>query len=219
MTLNNRRRALMMHIQGGGRLPSEYQEVQFIESHGREWIVPGITANRSTKINIDYAYVDSTVQYAGLFGCGYADNDRAFFMLVTGAKTRMYANFGNIARTSIKQFELDNLRHQVQLSQDGWYVDGELHCTWAPQADFIAYGEFRIFGAHFGGQAKNIYAKVYSCQLYESDSKIRDFVPCYRKADGAVGMYDLCETICPLTGTPFYVNDSGSGAFTKGANV
>lgn len=47
---------------------------------------------------------------------------------------------------------------------------------------------------------------------------MRDYVPCYRKSDGVIGIYDLCGSICPLTGTPFYIN-AGTGTFTKGADV
>ena len=53
--------------------------------------------------------------------------------------------------------------------------------------------------------------KLYSFQIYEADQLVRDFVPCYRKADGAIGLYD-----CAL-GT-FFAN-AGSGAFLKGDDV
>lgn len=47
---------------------------------------------------------------------------------------------------------------------------------------------------------------------------VMDLVPCYRKTDNVIGMYDLCGNICPLTDTAFFIN-SGSGAFTKGNDV
>ena len=40
---------------------------------------------------------------------------------------------------------------------------------------------------------------------------IRSFVPCYRKSDNAIGLYDTVEGA-------FYTN-AGTGAFTKGADV
>jgi len=40
---------------------------------------------------------------------------------------------------------------------------------------------------------------------------IRNFVPCYRKADNVIGLYDMVEG-------KFYTN-AGTGAFTKGADV
>ena len=47
---------------------------------------------------------------------------------------------------------------------------------------------------------------------------VMDLVPCYRKSDGVIGMYDLCGNVCPLTGTAFFIN-AGTGSFTKGSDV
>ena len=47
---------------------------------------------------------------------------------------------------------------------------------------------------------------------------VMDLVPCYRKTDNVIGMYDLCGNVCPLTDTAFFIN-AGSGTFTKGSNV
>ena len=38
------------------------------------------------------------------------------------------------------------------------------------------------------------------------------FVPCIRKSDNKPGLYDLCGSICPLTGNSFYIN-AGTGEF------
>ena len=40
----------------------------------------------------------------------------------------------------------------------------------------------------------------------ETQHPVRDLVPCYREIDGLFGFYDLCGSICPLTGTPLYIN-------------
>ena len=50
--------------------------------------------------------------------------------------------------------------------------------------------------------------KIYSCIIYDGDSKVRHFVPCKRRADSVLGMYDLVEK-------NFYTN-LGSGNFTQG---
>jgi hypothetical protein len=47
---------------------------------------------------------------------------------------------------------------------------------------------------------------------------VRNMVACERISDGTIGMYDLCGSICPLTGTPFYIN-AGTGEFLKGEKV
>lgn len=52
----------------------------------------------------------------------------------------------------------------------------------------------------------------------QSDDIICDLVPCYHESDGKPGMYDLCGSICPLTNSPFYIN-AGTGEFLVGPDV
>ena len=57
--------------------------------------------------------------------------------------------------------------------------------------------------------------KVYRVKMFDSNVLVRDFVPCYRISDGAIGMYEMCGNIYTPTGTPFHSN-AGNGAFAKG---
>ena len=47
--------------------------------------------------------------------------------------------------------------------------------------------------------------------MTENDIVTREFIPCYRKQDGEIGLYDLINN-------QFYSND-GTGQFSKGADV
>ena len=54
--------------------------------------------------------------------------------------------------------------------------------------------------------------KLYSCKIYNSyNILVRNFIPCYRKSDNVIGLYDT------YTQT-FYVNN-GTGTFIKGNNT
>ena len=53
---------------------------------------------------------------------------------------------------------------------------------------------------------------MYSLKLYNNNNTLlRDFIPCYRKSDGVIGLYDKVEG-------KFYTNQ-GSGTFLKGSNI
>lgn len=89
--------------------------------------------------------------------------------------------------------------------------------------DFIEHPLF-LFAANLGYRANNVgtedFATINSGQidiLHDGDTA-RSLVPCVRENDDKPGMYDLAESICPLTNTPFYIN-AGSGEFTIGPNV
>lgn len=56
--------------------------------------------------------------------------------------------------------------------------------------------------------------RIYSCKIYNGDSIIRNYIPCYKKVsenNNIIGLYDIVEG-------EFYTNQ-GSGAFLKGSDV
>lgn len=68
-----------------------------------------------------------------------------------------------------------------------------------------------IFQRNYQASPLTASAKLYSMKLYENAVKVRDFIPCYRKSDNEIGLYDLVNGV-------FYTN-AGSGTFAKGADV
>lgn len=66
-----------------------------------------------------------------------------------------------------------------------------------------------IFALNNKGDAlANSNIKLYKFKIYNNNNLVRDFMPCMRKSDNKVGLYDLVNNI-------FYEN-SGSGQFVKG---
>ena len=68
-----------------------------------------------------------------------------------------------------------------------------------------------LFALNQNGAIQHAAMQLYSCKIYDGDELIRDFVPCYRIADGVIGLYDL-------VGEQFYTN-GGTGVFVKGEVV
>lgn len=65
-----------------------------------------------------------------------------------------------------------------------------------------------LFGIRDGSSVTQLQAgKIYMCKFGNE----RNFIPCYRKSDGAIGMYDTVNNY-------FYTNQ-GEGCFSKGNNV
>ena len=53
--------------------------------------------------------------------------------------------------------------------------------------------------------------KLYYFYIYENDILKNIMIPCYRKSDNVIGMYDI-------ENNQFYTN-KGSGIFIKGPNI
>ena len=53
--------------------------------------------------------------------------------------------------------------------------------------------------------------KLFSCQIYDGNNKIRDFIPAKRNSDNVIGLYDKLNN-------KFYTN-SGTGTFLSGKEI
>ena len=56
-----------------------------------------------------------------------------------------------------------------------------------------------------------ILSQMSYAQIFKNGTKVRDFIPCYRKSDNVCGMYDLV--------TSSFYSSVGSGQFTAGSLV
>ncbi len=69
-----------------------------------------------------------------------------------------------------------------------------------------------IFARNWKGNYDGASMKLYSAKIYDaSGNLIKNFIPCYRKVDGVIGIYDI------VNGN-FYIN-KGTGTFGKGKEV
>ncbi len=64
---------------------------------------------------------------------------------------------------------------------------------------------------YYGSRNYPVSAKLYSTKLIENGVLTRDFIPCYRKVDGVIGLYDLVTN-------EFFTN-KGTGVFLKGVDI
>jgi hypothetical protein len=70
-----------------------------------------------------------------------------------------------------------------------------------------------LFGLSNGGNidGRKFIGNIYYFKIYISGILSKEFIPCYRKSDNVVGMYDVINDA-------FYTN-SGTGTFIKGPNI
>lgn len=184
-------------------LPEEYQQVKYLESHGNEYIDTGIVANGNTGFWIDSQNtVDSVYRYLGVANTGWAK------ALVLGSNGTVYVN-------GVYSNSLNTGRTRTQVSyieKKGTSFDGS---TWTYSvSDFTSNGTVVLFALRYNGgiekNSSNCY-KLFGLKFYDSNTVIRDYVPCYRKSDNEPGLYDIVNDV-------FYTN-AGTGTFAIGADV
>lgn len=184
------------------KLPREYQEVEWIQSAGTEWIDTGVKGNQDTRLVADYQ-LTSLAQPKRFFGC--RDNN----MFYIAYETNLFFGYDIHIIQSTANTDLN--RHIIDFNQNNVYVDDVNVYTFI-KTSFTTTENLALCSAYYNGTYNNgTLAKHYNYKIYQGSTLVRNFVPCYRKSDSVIGLYDL------VSGT-FFTN-SGTGTFTKGPDV
>ena len=194
------------------RLPAGYQEVEYIESTGTQYIDTGVGINQNSKWMVDVSF-DSA--HNDVFQCmGAAIDGGASSTLRVNSSTsgnNFEVQLGTIVQTNTNR----NNRTRVLLDNNTAkvYCDEILNVTGtvATTSKSNAY----LFARNRPGSMANCYAKLYRAKYWELVNSVwttvAEFIPCYRVSDNEIGLYDIANNA-------FLVNN-GTGTFTKGADV
>ena len=204
---------------GWSRLPSEYQEVEYIETNKNQYIDTGVIPNQDTGFDIDFLVKDSFTSSANtsgsIFGVrsSWSDSNKTgtnMFQLTTYSNlTSSFADgamaFGSQKYASgMTQNErmTISLKNGVYTKPDGTEIQLDTTNFTAPNTMYL----FMLRG--FSNEKAGV--KLYSFKMYDGNTLIRDYIPCYRKLDNVAGLYDLVNDV-------FYTNQ-GTGTFDVGEN-
>lgn len=194
-----------------GVLPAEYQQVEYIESTGTQYIDTGINADYKLSLIFDIQVTDDTKTQN--FGAIHTNN---------GVYLRHHWNYQEVdGRKTLRYFfEEDNqsrtLFYDVSLSRNVYNIDmynKKLNDIAITRIDFDTTLNYWLFGRNSDREDLKIKSliKLYSCKMYYENKLVRDFIPCYRVSDNKPGLYDLVNNI-------FYINQ-GTGEFVVGKNT
>lgn len=192
-------------------LPSEYQQVEYIESSGSQYINTQYYANQKTKIIADY-YIQPNAE-GFIFGARVDSGDANQFCLYYKQDENRYAyRFNGLSVINI--YGTVGVKTHAELStnkyliNNGTIIQDDIQYT----GTFLGTLPLYILAQNQGGTAtlvSNI--KLYSFKILEDNELIRNMIPCYRISDNVIGMYDTVNNV-------FYTN-AGTGVFGKGANA
>ena len=214
------------------RLPEAYQEVSYLKTHADGYIETGF-AFTEPELKVEFKYMKESVLTTNLFGVDTSDVVGGRFMHGNIYNNNFYCGNGgrgitipegaqSIGKVYEGSFELigtiaDEQRAILKLN-GGTQTVLNSALNFFPGCSMTDY-VLAVKRNPIGEAAFHFIGKVYYIRYFDSTGEmVRNFVPCYRKADGVVGLYDLCGSICAKSGTPFYVNEE-EGNFQKGADV
>ena len=191
-------------------LPSTYQEVEYIQSDGSQYIDTGISSTSAIaewQIKLDPLgnYVHNYEQY--LAGDRNAGVQGGKLYYAGGTIRYQGTPIGSGQELSLCDYDIGAVE-LAMMTRDGVTCDGTVKSTYPGGV----WGSltFWIFNSHsetgLGATMRLYYLKMYSDAVL-----VRNFIPCYRKSDNVIGLYDTVSKT-------FFTN-SGSGSFTKGPNI
>jgi hypothetical protein len=192
---------------GKSRLPAGYTELEYIESTGTQYIDTGFKPNQDTRVTLDAEVLTRKAQMS-FFGTRVSTSSKRYeFITNSSSGDSFYSPYNNSAQTVIS---LANNRVYIDKDKNTTYVNGVSVAT-ATYATFQTTHNLYLCAINNNGTSGYLSSvRIYSCQMYDNGTLIRDFVPC-TNTSGTVGLYDMVNGI-------FYGN-AGTGAFTAGAEV
>ena len=201
-------------VSGSSRLPAGYTEVEYVENTNRAYINSNFTPNQDTRIVCDMQLVTQN-SYGRLFGAGHWDESDGLNLNYEGGYLRI-SWFGKTTWTIFNNVPTNFNRHIYDLNKNNLYVDESLigSNTYTTKTASNNLGLFCFIGKTGNpptDSAEYFLGKLYSCQIYDNGTLVRNLVPCTNSSNVA-GVYDIVNDA-------FYSSPVSSYQLSAGSSV
>ena len=183
--------------------------VEYIESSGTQYIDTGFKPNSNTRIVIDLDIESKTNQQA-LFGARTAYKSNWFALYTYPSVSGYEDGYANQATTPTATY---TGRVLIDKNKNATSVNGAQISSFT-SASFTAQYTLYLLSLNNAGTDFTVscptYAKLYSCQIYDNGTLVRDFRPAL-DPDGVACLYEKVSKT--------YYYNKGTGTFTAGASI
>lgn len=182
----------------GGRLPKEFQEVEWIELDGAQYIDTEI--NVTSNLRWECRAMSKKRSVANYCGCGQGADDTRFWFGHSSSNGQIIG-FGGARQIYGNPFTMTTY---IIHNGKGYGYDN----VFSSYKETIRPADTICIGRRSASQ----YFRVSWSKIYDDNSNLIQYlIPCYRKSDKVSGMYDLVNDY-------FYTNQ-GTGEFIVGPDV
>ena len=192
-------------------VPAEYQEVEYLQSTGTQYIKTGLKTNGSYfRASGKFSFAGNGMSFGAVIDpathSGYLYQTNSSTLTVSIGSTGASLAEAKIPWNTVVEYDFEGNGTDGRATLNGVEYTGNV-----PQP--LATNELHFFGRNYqGGNNMNAGGKAWRTKWYlKKDVLTADFVPCYRIFDSVAGLYDVVNNI-------FYTN-AGSGTFIVGADV
>ena len=205
---------------GGGDLPDIYREVEYINTgNGGPYIKTNYTPTIGDNLHFIFQNTAARTTTQTFYAIISAGKESYQYVVLLGlyltskgqvADSIYWKYFATGAASSATNVELVN---------DAWYIADSIGDTLTVKDNTItsAYGsaldgtDTSLYVGIRANLATPFHGKIGRIQITNNGKLKLNLIPCYRKQDDVIGMYDSVSDT-------FYTN-SGTGSFTKGIDI
>lgn len=190
-------------------IPKEYKRLEYIQSTGTQYIDTGTPLTSNSRIVMDCEL--TTVSGTQCFFCSRTEatttdaTSNTLFAIGSTYRKEYYGESKTATNSdgANKRIVVDNNKNSIKIGNVNLAFSSVDEIT-SPMNCYLMASTILENGV-ISTFSNFAYMKLYSCQIYDNDVLLRNFVPCQRKSDSVLGLFDIVEQV-------FYVN-SGTGAF------
>ena len=205
-------------FKGWSYLPEGYQQLEYIEGTGTQYLDTGYKPGPNTGIKADYQFTSTSPTQQRLYGARGANTDAesiTYEWYINGSTGFSYAFKDGSGNWKAIGKNADTTRHKIEFNvTDGYYKydsGAETEIAEATTTNTSKVNMFLMATTSNGTSTVDVdyngKVKLYSFSIYENGNIVRHYVPC-KKTDGTIGMYEI------ITGT--FCGNIGTGTFTAG---
>ena len=189
-------------------LPEGYTRLEYIQSTGTQHIDTGFKPNQDTRVIVD---TEKTAGDSGgwIFEALSGTEGQSKGVFWYGTPPQLNVDYGGPGYRYVFADIQTTERLLIDYSKNVITVNGKSN-TFTPRT-FQANVNLLLFACHMDIYIVGQYSgKLYSCQIYDNGTLIRNYIPCMTPSD-EIGLYDDVNA-------QFYGN-AGSGVFTAGPKM
>lgn len=199
--------------QGGEEitLPAEYQRVEYISKTNSSgaYINTGYVPEMNTNVYVRASINGKRDQkFFGGFGKG-SGSGAGFALAQIGDTWRATIGVGwNAIGTAVIDTPTDFL---VELRENRFIIWIDNQALLDGVNKELIYPLYILAANYNNSVSGGFGGNIYRVTVRRGDTVLRDYIPCYRKSDDVIGMYEI------MTGT--FLTNAGGGSFGKGSAV
>lgn len=205
-------------------LPEGYRELEYVICTNTQYVDVGMKLKNTHRVEVVFAMATtaSRKDRVYVFG-GRSGTNSKNFEVFTGTSGELILDFNNSSyettRLTYTGFQ-KNVRYYVCSGRDKREIRSDnatgelLKSDYEPIADtFETAGNCYLMRCNSTQGYTMFMGRVYSFRItdQETGKSVRDFVPCRRVSDGAVGFFDVADHSADASYEPFYASATANG--------